>query len=99
MGTGGMRLEAVEGERPAGVPASGMALKATHIGQYGPHAAAKNAGFRVGDIIVSFDGKTDFTRETDLLAYSLRTKRPGDKIPITIVRGGKNLELMLTLGE
>jgi len=99
MATGGMLLETFDGERPAGVPKDGMALRAKHVGAFGPHAAAKNAGFQVGDVIVSFDGKTDLPRETDLFAYALRTKQPGDKVPVTVVRGGKRVGLVLPVQE
>ncbi|MCI0699566.1 MAG: PDZ domain-containing protein [Planctomycetia bacterium] len=98
MATGGMLLEEVQ-ERPAGVPKTGMALRAKHVGQFGPHAAAKNAGFLVGDIIISFDGKTDFARETDLLAYALRTRKPGEKVQVKFVRNGKMMELPLPMQE
>jgi len=57
MVTGGMLLET-----PEDAPKNGMALRAKHVGQYGPHAAAKVAGFLAGDVIVSFDGKTDLLR-------------------------------------
>jgi serine protease Do len=98
MATGGILLESLD-ERPAGVPNTGMALRAKHVGQFGPHAAAKNAGFQVGDVIVAFDGKTDLLRETDLLAYALRNRKPGEKVTVTIVRGGKTLELLLPMQE
>jgi len=98
MATGGMVLEPVD-ERPVGVPQTGMALRAKHVGQFGPHAAAKNAGFLMGDIIISFDGKTDFARETDLLAYAVRTRKPGDKVAVTIVRNSKTMELTLPMQE
>ena len=98
MGTGGMLLETIE-ERPAGVPKDGMALRAKHVGQFGPHAAAKGAGFLAGDVIVSFDGKTDLLRETDLLAHAMRTGTAGDKVPVTIVRGGKTMEMTLPMQE
>lgn len=99
MATGGMKLEAIEGDRPAGVPKTGMALRAVHVGEYGAHAAAKNAGFKKDDVIVSFDGKTDLLRETDLFAHALRTKKPGDKVAVSVVRGGKTVELILTMQE
>jgi hypothetical protein len=98
MTTGGMLLEQVE-ERPAGVPDTSMALRAKHVGAFGPHAAAKNAGFQVGDIIIAYDGKTDLHRETDLFAYSLRTRKPGEKVTVKIVRNGKTLELALPMQE
>jgi S1-C subfamily serine protease len=99
MATGGMFLEAIEGERPAGVPANGMALRAKHVGQYGPHAAAKNAGAQMGDVVIAFDGKTDLLRETDLFAYALRNKKPGDKVTITVVRAGKKIDLTIPMQE
>lgn len=98
VGTGGMLLEQIE-ERPAGVPKTGMALRAKHVGQFGPHAAAKAAGFLVGDVIVSFDGRTDLLRETDLLAHALRARKPGEKVKVEIVRGGKTMEMTLPMQE
>jgi len=100
MTTGGMLLEALAaGDRPAGVAKDGMALRAKHVGQFGPHAAAKAAGFQVGDVIVSFDGKTDLARETDLFAHAATARKAGDKVPVKVVRGGKTVELVLPMQE
>lgn len=74
-----------------------LMLRAQHVGQYAPHNAAKEAGFKVGDILVSFDGKRDFTRETDLLEYALNELKPGSSVPVVIWRDGKNVELTLTI--
>lgn len=98
MATGGLVLESVE-ERPSGVPTTGMALRVKHVGQYGPHAAAKNAGFKEGDILIAYDGRKDLLREDDLLAYSVRKRFPGEKVPATVVRGGKTVELTLPMQE
>jgi len=98
MATGGILLEQVD-NRPAGVPKTGMALRAKFVGQFGPHAAAKNAGFQVGDIIIAFDGKTDLLRETDLFAHALRNTKPGDKVKVTIVRDGVKKEMTLPMQE
>ncbi|HYH67361.1 MAG TPA: Trx7/PDZ domain-containing (seleno)protein [Urbifossiella sp.] len=98
MATGGILLTALPaGERPAGVPATGMALLAKHVGEYGPHAAAKNAGFRKDDVIVSFDGRTDLVRETDVFAHVLTAKRPGDAVAVRVVRAGRPLDLKLPI--
>ena len=97
MTTGGMFLEQIE-ERPDGVPTTGMALRAKHVGAFGPHAAAKNAGFQAGDIIISYDGKTDLLRETDLFAYSLRSRKVGDKVTIKFVHG-KTMELAIPMQD
>ncbi|MFO0843298.1 MAG: Trx7/PDZ domain-containing (seleno)protein [Gemmataceae bacterium] len=55
MALGGLVLESDKG-----------GLRVRHVGQYGLHAAAKNAGFRKGDLVVSFDGRDDLRRESDL---------------------------------
>jgi serine protease Do len=98
MATGGMKLEPLApGERPAGVPATGMALVAKHVGEFGPHAAAKTAGFKKDDVLVAFDGRTDLLRESDVMAHVLTTKRPGDAVAVRLVRGGRELELRLPI--
>lgn len=100
MATAGMKLDRIEGERPAGVPADGMALKVAHVGMYGgPHGAAKAAGVQIGDTLIAFDGKTNLTRETDVFAYSLRARKPGEKVTIKLVRAGKTLELTIPMQE
>ena len=100
MTTGGMLLESLSAaDRPAGVPKDGMALRAKHVGQFGPHAAAKNAGFLQGDVIVSYDGKMDLLRETDLIAYSLQNRKVGESVKVSIVRGGKTMEMTLPMQE
>ncbi len=101
MATGGMHLEEVAAADRAtlGLDAAAMALRVKHVGQFGPHAAAKNAGFRQGDVIVSFDGQTNLNRETDLLAYALTSRKPGDRVPVTALRDGKRLELTLPMQD
>lgn len=95
---GGMQLQAAI-TRPAGVPAERMALEIKHVGQYHPHDVAKNAGFLPGDTIVSFDGRKDLFRETDLLAYALRGKSFQRDVAVEIIRAGKRLEMVLPAHE
>lgn len=99
MATGGLLLEEVPAGERAGLPADGMALRVKHVGQYGPHAAAKNAGFRAGDVLVSYDGKTDLPRETDVLAHGVTARKPGDRVPVIVLRGKQRLELTLPIQE
>ncbi|MFO0852381.1 MAG: Trx7/PDZ domain-containing (seleno)protein [Gemmataceae bacterium] len=96
---GGMLLVEPPDGRPVGVPATGTALLVKHVGQYPPHDTAKAAGFRPGDVIVAFDGRTDLSRETDLLAYALRSRRPGDTVAVKLIRDGKPMELKLPIAE
>jgi len=74
-----------------------MAFLLKHVGEYGEHARAKQAGFVKGDIIIAWDGMTQRMTETQLLAYVVQKKKPGDKIAATVLRGGKKVELVLTL--
>ncbi len=99
MATGGLVLEELPGpERErAGLAGTDLALRVRHVGQYGPHAAAKQAGFRQGDVVVSFDGKDGAMRETDLLAYAVNARKPGDKVAVVVLRGGKRVELTLPM--
>lgn len=100
MGLGGMILEPVSAEDRAKLGlAKGMALRAKHVGQFGPHAAAKNAGFKVGDVIVSYDGKDDFQREADVLTYAVTARKIGETIGVTVLRDGAKVELKLPMQE
>lgn len=98
MATGGLLLVPAE-DRPAGVAADGMALRVEHVGEYGPHAAAKAAGFRKNDVIVGFDGRADLRREADLFRHALTARKPGETVPVKVIRGGKTLDLTLPMQE
>jgi putative serine protease PepD len=50
-----------------------------------------------GDLIVAIDGK-DIARELDLDVI-LNHKKPGDAVRVTVFRGGKKMDLNVTLGE
>lgn len=99
MATGGLLLHPLSPEERAraGIPETGMALFAKHVGQFGPHAAAKNAGFQKGDILIGFDGRSDLTRESDLIAHALSTRRPGERVNVTVLRADKKLKLTLPM--
>jgi hypothetical protein len=99
MTTGGMLLEALPAEERAklGIKDGAMALVAKHVGQYGEHAAAKNAGFQKGDVVVSVNGRTDVMTETAWLTWLVNAKKPGEKIPVVVLRDGKKLELTLPI--
>jgi hypothetical protein len=46
------------------------------------------------DILVSYDGRTDLVRETDLLNYALNREGKGEA-PVEVLRNGKKLTLKL----
>jgi hypothetical protein len=101
MVAGGMVLEepSKEEQKKAGLSECAMALRVRYVGQSGPHGAAKRAGFQQGDVLVSFDGKTDLRRETDLLTYAVNAHKPGAKVAVTVRRGEERIELTLPMQE
>jgi serine protease Do len=101
MGTGGLKLDAADDElrQSLKIPNGKMALIIEHIGQYGPHAAAKNAGFQPDDLLVSFDGRTDLLTESAVLAHTVTARKPGDSVPVIVLRDGKRLTLTLPMQE
>jgi serine protease Do len=85
MATGGILFEESDGK-----------LLAKHVGEFGAHAAAKNAGVKKGDVMVSFDGKV-FSRESDLLFYALTKRKIGEKVPVVFERAGKSVSVSLPI--
>ena len=101
MVTGGLVLVPLSAEerQTHGLPADEMALQIKHVGQYGPHAAGKNAGFQTGDILVSYDGRTDLTTDSDVLRYGVTKRQPGDLVSVEILRGSERKTLKLPMQE
>ena len=101
MTTGGMVLESLSADdrQAAGLADSDGGVRVKFVGQNGPHSAAKNAGVKAGDVILSFDGHTDFRRETDLIAYALQHRSIGDNVPMTILRGKEKIEVKIPMQE
>lgn len=99
MATGGMVVEELPAEKrkELSLDEGQMALHVRHVGQYGEHAVAKNAGFKAGDIVIAFDGHTSRMNETDLLAYVLQERMRGTRVPVTVLRDGKRRELELRM--
>jgi serine protease Do len=101
MATGGLLLEELTADEraKAGAAEGGLALRVKHVGEYGAHAAAKKAGFRKGDILIDFDGQADLKRETDLLRYGVTNRKPGARVPVTVLRNAEKLTLTLPMQE
>lgn len=99
MVTGGILLETANDEirEKLQLPDDKMALRAKHVGQYGQHGAAKRAGVKKDDILVSYDDKTDLMNDSQLLRYGLREKRDGDKVKIEVVRGNQRMTFTLPI--
>jgi S1-C subfamily serine protease len=51
-----------------------------------------------GDLIVAIDGHPVIQYD-DLISYLVTHKSPGDKVVLTIIRGGQKQDITLTLGK
>ena len=61
------------------------------------NSPAAQAGLKQGDIITQIDGK-NVEAESDL-AQILNSHKPGDKVPLTVLRGTNTQTITVTLGE
>ena len=64
---------------------------------YDKHAAAHRAGIRKDDVLIEFDGLTDRRSESQLIAHGVQNRKPGDKVAIAVLRGGKRLEFTVPM--
>jgi len=67
------------------------------IGDVQAGSPAATAGIQIGDVIVNVDG-FDIYNPDELLAR-LVLHKPGDQVALTVIRGGQNVSVPLTLGE
>nr|WP_298249882.1 Do family serine endopeptidase [uncultured Halomonas sp.] len=74
-----------------------QALRGVIIAGVVPGGPADQAGLRPGDVLLSIDGRQILdARET---MSDIAAVEPGDSLPLTVVRGGEKLELVVEVGE
>lgn len=71
---------------------AGAGLLVAHVE---PESPAEKGGMLLGDVLVEIDGKP--VEDTDAVQDALRSHKPGDSIPVKLVRGGTLVTLSLTL--
>jgi serine protease Do len=65
------------------------------ISQVEPDSPAAKAGAKVGDVITELNGKK--MENAGQLQAAISSQRPGNKVDLTVIRDGKNLNLPVTL--
>lgn len=97
MAFGGMKMDDIPDEERAtlGLAKDQMALRIMHVGQYGPHAAAKKAGFQKDDILVEVGDLKQRITESAIIGHLLLHHLPGEKLPAVVLRAGKKVELKM----
>jgi serine protease Do len=95
MALGGMKLKTLTAEqrKAAKLPEEAVGLVVEHLGWYGEHARAKNAGMEKGDIILFVNERSNFNSESALIAYLMQEKRRGDMLTIKARRGSEDREV------
>ncbi len=78
----------------AGHSGEGQTLMIHSVRTDGP---AESAGIKAGDRIVALDGQR--IQDLEDLQKLMATKEPGDVMPVTVHRDGKDVELPVTLSE
>jgi putative serine protease PepD len=75
-------------------PSNGSGAQIARVTSGSP---AAEAGLRAGDVITGFDGRR--IESPDDLTSAVSANRPGDKVDVTYVRGGKSTTAKVTLGN
>lgn len=99
MATGGLVLkDATAAERAqVGLRDEHLALRVDYVGQYGEHAAGKEAGFQKDDLIVSVGGRRQRMTEAQFIAHLVQTWQPGERVPVVVLRGSQRIPLELPM--
>lgn len=97
MAFGGMKMDDIPDEERAtlGLTKDQMALRIAHVGQYGEHAKAKQAGFQKDDILIEVGDLKQRITESGIIGHLLLHHLPGEQLPTVVLRGGKRVELKL----
>ena len=90
----------VEGGELNGTASKELGISQTqgfYINRVSKNSGAEKAKLQKGDIIVKLDNQ-DISTFADLSGY-VNTKRPNDKVQVTIIRDGKNMVVPVVLSK
>jgi serine protease Do len=94
---GSIGVEFAQEENPAIARVYGAANGGVTISNVVPGSPAEQGGLRVGDTIVSVDGKN--IKTGDELVANIASRKPGSKIDIGLIRNGKKQDASVTVAD
>ena len=99
MATGGLLLEDLPDDERSkrNLPKDSLALLVKFVGQFGPHGAAKKAGFQKDDVLVAVDGLKHRMSEAELFGHLLQKRMPGEQVETVLLRGDEKVRLQLPM--
>ena len=71
--------------------------KGIYVAKIDKTGPAKETDLRIGDIITKIDNE-QINKMSELRQYIYK-KKPNDKVTIAVLRGNKQIEMVLTLGK
>ncbi len=74
-----------------------LGLRVHGLGDYGPHGAAKSAGFRKEDILISVEGIVGPLTEGELIGRLLTAHPTKGSVPAVVLRGDEKVKLSLPM--
>jgi serine protease Do len=86
-----------EEKRRAGIPAANLALRVNLL--FRRQATPIKAGLRLQDVLIEVDGKRQPMTARQLHAHCQMNHTYGDRVPIVILRDGREIKLTLELPE
>jgi S1-C subfamily serine protease len=92
---GGMVLRTLDPSKrqELGLAQEDLGLVVHGLGEYGEHAAAKNAGFRKGDVVLTIQGVKGPVDESQLIGTLLELHPKSTQIRAKVLREKKRIEL------
>ena len=99
MATGGLKLGTLPDDKrkELGLAENDLGLNVDGLGNFGPHAAAKQAGFLKGDILLTIESVNTRMNESELIGFLLMNHPKSDKLKTTVLREKKRVELILPM--
>ncbi|MFM2012651.1 MAG: hypothetical protein RLZZ396_1435 [Planctomycetota bacterium] len=99
MALGGMVLKSLDEEKrkEMKIEPEDLGLLVHAVGEYGEHAAAKRAGFRKGDVLLSIEGISGPIDESRLIGNLLRMHPKATQLKATVLRQQDRIDLSLPI--